>query len=442
VDRKQSPVAPRLAVAGVLALAAVLMRIGADSGWLAALGRYIAQHGVIPRGVPFASASTVHWPNVLVLAELILAGARGLLGDRGLMLLQLLCAGFGLTLLMRDARLRGAAPAGAAIAVALVGVAALPSIAIVRVQMFSLALFPLLAALLRAETRAPSRRIWLAVPLIALWGNLHGAVLVGLGVLGLYLLTDRLRRQPLVAVLVGLAAVAALYCCPVQIGTAQQYYEGVLGSVAAQRGIGMWGPISLSAPFDVATVLCAIVLTAVAIRARASWWELAATIALFAVTIGAARDGVWLLMFLAPMAAPGLRGARRLPAGASLVAGAFGALLLFAVLRGPVSYLPGQPLVTRAVALAHGTPIMASAAVDETVALAGGRVWAGEPIDAFTHRVQEGYVGWLQGKAVPVPADVVLVQRGTPAATRIAADREFSLIAADQHGLLYRRLGG
>ena len=53
-----------------------------------------------------------------------------------------------------------------------------PALLVVRSQLFSLALFPLLVLLLRGEARAPSRRIWLLVPLVALWSNLHGGVLL------------------------------------------------------------------------------------------------------------------------------------------------------------------------------------------------------------------------------------------------------------------------
>ena len=48
---------------------------------------------------------------------------------------------------------------------------------------------------LRSQQRRPSRGIWLVVPLTAIWGNLHGAVLVGVAVIGCYLLFSRLRTR-------------------------------------------------------------------------------------------------------------------------------------------------------------------------------------------------------------------------------------------------------
>jgi hypothetical protein len=141
------------AVVVILAFAALLGRIGADAQWLAALGHVIATRHAVPAGVPFAAAPTSHWPNVLVLAELIFNGLERTLGDRGLMLAQLLAVAIAMTVLARDARASGAAAAGIGAALLLAAVGAMPSLAIARVQLFSLALFPVLVALLRAQTR-------------------------------------------------------------------------------------------------------------------------------------------------------------------------------------------------------------------------------------------------------------------------------------------------
>ena len=69
-----------------------------------------------------------------------------------------------------------------AIALLLLLPACFGPIVAIRGQLFSLPLFAVCVLLLRAETREPSRRIWLLVPLLALWGNLHGAVLTGAAV--------------------------------------------------------------------------------------------------------------------------------------------------------------------------------------------------------------------------------------------------------------------
>ncbi|MDQ6835164.1 MAG: hypothetical protein M3016_03155, partial [Actinomycetota bacterium] len=299
-------VGPRLVLAGAIlttvALAALLGRVGADSQWLAALGHVIAARGSVPAGVPFAFAPTGHWPNALVLAELIFAGLEQTLGDRGLMLAQLLAVAGAMTILARDARAGGAEPVGTAGSLLLVALGALPSLAIARVQMFSLALFPVLVALLRAETRSPSNRVWLAVPLLAAWSNLHGAALLGLGIVFAYLTFQRARQAPLQSVAVGTACALALCLTPAGLRTVG-YYGGVLTNLAAQRGEGMWGPLSLLAPLDVVMAAAALLLAYRAWRARMTLWETLIAIVLVGLTVKAGRDGVWLLFFVAGPAA-------------------------------------------------------------------------------------------------------------------------------------------
>ena len=63
-----------LAVALGAAFTAIVGTIGADSRWLAALGRIIVDRGEIPDGVPYASAPSAGWHNVPVMAELVLSG--------------------------------------------------------------------------------------------------------------------------------------------------------------------------------------------------------------------------------------------------------------------------------------------------------------------------------------------------------------------------------
>src|SRR3954470_15804846 len=68
-------------VALACAFVAVVGTVGADARWLPALGRAIVDDGGIPTGVPFASAPSGGWPNVPVLAELLLHGLTAAIGD-------------------------------------------------------------------------------------------------------------------------------------------------------------------------------------------------------------------------------------------------------------------------------------------------------------------------------------------------------------------------
>src|SRR5947207_11039998 len=234
-----------LAVALGAAAAAVAGTIGADARWLPALGRIILDRGKIPDGVPYASAPSAGWHNVPVLAELILRGLTSAAGDRGLLAAQVVAVAAALAILAWDLRRAGADDLAGALVLLVVVVGALPVLLIVRSQLFSLLLFPVLVTLLRAEARSPSLRIWLLTPLLALWSNLHGAALVGLAVAGSYLIFERGRRQPLLAVAVLVVSAVALCATPALENT-PGYYAGLLQNEAARRGEGLWAPPSLT----------------------------------------------------------------------------------------------------------------------------------------------------------------------------------------------------
>lgn len=431
------------AVAAILGIAALPGRVGSDAQWVAALGHVIATRHAVPAGVPFATSPTGDWPNTLVLAELIFAGLEQALGDRGLMLAQLLAVGGGLAILARDARAGGAEPVGTSAALLLVAAGALPSLAIARLQMFSLVLFPALVALLRAETRSPSRRIWLTPALLALWSNLHGAALLGFGLLVAYLLFGRARSQPVTALAVGLAGAVSL-CLTPALGRTVDYYDGLLTNVAAEHGLGMWAPLSLSSPFDVAMLAAALFLLWRMWRARPPAWECATVSMLALLAVRADRDGVWLLMLAAVPAARALAPERSLRMLVPVAAAVSAAALAFAVARGPVPTGASGAMVSGAIALAHGSPVLADGSIDEQVAMAGGRIWAGNPIDAFSRPVQTAYLDWAAGEsagtgAVTPAVRVVLVSRGSPTQALMARLPGFTAQRADRTAVLYER---
>jgi hypothetical protein len=166
--------------------------VGADARWLAAVGSTLAD-GHLVHSVPFASAPTSGWVNAPVLGELLFHWLWALLGERGLILAQVVAVLAAFLALARG--LRRETDEGAAVAAVLffVLVGSLPAVLVARNQLFSLVAFALLLLLLEQESRFPSRRIWLAVPLLALWANLHGAVLVGFALLAVYIVAARRR---------------------------------------------------------------------------------------------------------------------------------------------------------------------------------------------------------------------------------------------------------
>jgi hypothetical protein len=423
------------------ATAALTAMIGPDARWLGALGRVVVERGRIPHGVPFAAAPSGDWPNVPVLAELAFRGLTGALGDRGLLLAQLVAVGVALGVTRREMRRLGATDAGAALAIALLVPGALLAFAGIRAQLFSLALFPVVVALLRREAAAPSRRIWLLPPLLALWSNLHGAALLGLAAAGLYLVLERARRRPLESL--GVAAVsAAALCATPALAATPRYYHDVLTSVAARRGYGLWSPLSLHAGFDLLLVGVGAVLLAAFLRSGSRPWELAVAALLVWSAVHTARNGVWLLLYVAAPAATRLR-VRATPHPA--VAHALALLCLFAgalgIARGPLSAGAESVAVERAIHGAHGLPILAEPATAERIAAAGGRVWISNPLDAFTPAAQRAYLDWLDGKpsGLLTAARTVVVTPASPAARRLAQDSRFRVVLRSARAVVFVR---
>jgi X-X-X-Leu-X-X-Gly heptad repeat protein len=119
-------------------------------------------------------------------------------------------------------------------------------------------------------------------------------------------------------------------------------------------------------------------------------------------------------------------------------------VLVFACARGPVAAGAPSSLVNGAVRLADGSPVLADGSIDEQVALAGGRIWAGDPIDAFSPAVQGAYLDWLAGVpsgagAVVSSVKVVLVARGSRTQKLMARMPEFVPRRTDSTTVLYER---
>lgn len=438
-----------LAIAAVTAGAALLAQIGADSRWLAALGGHIATAWAIPDGLPYAALPSAGWENAPVLAELVFHALYTGFSDRGLVLAQIGAVVAAFVFLGRDMRAAGAGDASRALILVVTALAAAPALLVVRAQLFSLALFPLLVLLLRSETRTPSRRIWLIVPLVALWSNLHGAVLVGVAVSAAYLLLHRLRQQPAVAVGVLVASLTALLATPALWGTFA-YYHGVLTSEVAVRGSGLWAPLSLHAPFDVAFLLVAIPLSVAVLRVRPVAWELAVLAGLAAMAVHANRNTVWFALFAAVPAARALGFAsspgrtRQFERMILVCTCLLGTGAVLAAVKEPVQTAAGSELIRQTVAAAADEPVLADPLNAERLVLAGQRIWIGNPLDAFSSPAQRAYLDWLDGRA---PGDTLLARRScvilvtidSAPQRRLARSSAFRELDRDAKAVLYRR---
>ena len=423
-------------------LVALFVRIGGDWDWLVAMGDHVRSTRTVPDEVPFAVAETSGWHNVPVLAE-VTASLLHQAGASAPVLAHLVAVTVTLVVLAGAARARGGSDAHAASAVALLCLGGLAAFGVVRAQSFSFVPFALMVALVCSQSARPDRRIWWAVPLVVLWANLHGAALLGVCVLGAYLLVQRTRTHLWESVGVGVASLLAL-CVTPQLWRTPLYYAEVFDNVSAQRGEGLWAPPSLDMPFDVVMLVAAVVGLAVLLRSRRSAWEYVAVLGLCVTTASAARHGVWLLCLLVVLAArsSGPRGAgadRERPSvvsGASVIPGAALVAALALALALPVALTRGEDVlgqssaVVREVAAEVGQEVaLVPAPLSEALAVEGVRLWATNPLDAFTHPDQAAYLDFLDGRpgglVAVAAADVVVARDGSAQAALVDDDEDF-----------------
>jgi hypothetical protein len=191
----------------------------------------------------------------------------------------------------------------------------------VRAQMFALPLFMAVFLLLRADSHSSSRRVYLTLPLLALWANLHGSVTLGIALVALRGLTVGWeRRRTLLgrgrawirpAALTLLPALT-LFLTPYGISVVP-YYRATLFSGWFSKLVTEWQPIT-SAPLP-ATFF--FVLAGVALWSfgrdpgKTTLWERAALVFLMVAAISAIRNLVWVVLAAIPIVAvsidPGVR---------------------------------------------------------------------------------------------------------------------------------------
>jgi hypothetical protein len=205
----------------------------------------------------------------------------------------------------------------------------------------------------------------------------------------------------------------------------------------------MWAPLSVTSGFDLLLLAAGVALVALALRARPPLWETVVLVAMAILTVRTARFGVWLLLFAGPPAARGLRlrSVRRRVWPALAAAAALAAL---GVVRGPFSQGASDRVLDDALQRAGGTPILADGVLAEQVALAGGRVWMSNPLDAFRRQDQRLYLDWIEGRpagrrALEHAPRVVLVSSGSDAGRLVASLPDLRAVAADDHAVLYVR---
>jgi hypothetical protein len=249
-----------IAIVGIV-VGAVLIRLPVElqqDSWLTLVaGREVAQHGLPQVDTLTAWTHGVKWTDQQWLAQLSFYWLSRVGGIKLALLVHALLVATAFGLAVVCARLRG----GGARASSLIAAVALFPLVInwqMRAQSFAFPLYVLLFWLLSSDSRSPSRRVFLVAPLLVLWANLHGSVVLAAGLVALYGLMLALKRQDFRGgtrrrtglLLFGLAIVAP-FASPYGLALIG-YYKSTLFNPGFGALVVEWGaatPSIMTAPF-------------------------------------------------------------------------------------------------------------------------------------------------------------------------------------------------
>jgi hypothetical protein len=166
-----------------------------------------------------------------------------------------------------------------------------------RSQTFAFPLFVALVWLLASDSRAPSRRVLLAVPLLAVWANVHGSAVLAAGLVALRGVTILLARhrgeqpRPRARAAVLVAAPLCLVASPYGFSLVG-YYRSLILNPAIGRYVDEWGPSTF--PRDWAVfALAGLTLWLTARSRAANPFEKLALVTVLVSALVAGRNSVW-----------------------------------------------------------------------------------------------------------------------------------------------------
>lgn len=218
-------------------------------GWMTLVsGRWIVHHGLPTHDAITTWARGRRWVDQQWLAQLAFYGIWRLGGIKLVMLIHAALATSGVVGAALIARSRGATPRSVAWIAIPVAFAYYPVASVMRAQSFAFPLFVAVLWLVLANARRHSRWIFATLPLLVLWANLHGSVLVGAGLVSLAGLVEivKLRRPSSRGLALLLAPWACVFASPYAVHL-PGYYEKILVGGDFKQLVTEWAPTTLSA---------------------------------------------------------------------------------------------------------------------------------------------------------------------------------------------------
>jgi hypothetical protein len=261
-------------------------------------GRYIAAHGIPQRNVVTVAASGTRWIDQQWLAHLSYYATWAAGGYPALAALSASLVTVGFAVLAFSMMGMGVPPARA-FAWTLAAFICAAGSTWITAQSFG---YPCLAgtlALLLADRRAPRlrARTWLVIPVLVLWANTHGSVLLGAGLVAGYAVARAIMGRGAGYLALGLAAAAAVFCTPYGFRIVA-YYRSLVGNPQLMHNALEWSPPSLRNPvswgfFAVAGAVAIAVAVGWRRGTRPDPWLVALAVILLALALTAVRNQVW-----------------------------------------------------------------------------------------------------------------------------------------------------
>jgi hypothetical protein len=288
-----------------LALYATLLLVGlpkllAPDTWLALVsGREIVESG-LPRNDSLTTwAAGTEWIDQPWLGQLVLYGAHAAGGMRLALLAGAAALALTLGLVAAYGRRRGASAGAVAVVMVATMVATAASTA-VRTETLVYPLFVAVVWLLLEDARRPSPRVLFVLPMLALWANVHGSVLLVAGLAALHGLLS-VRRRPRTAVAL-LLAPAALLATPYGLDSIE-YVRRTAGNRIFPSLLEEWAATSF--PSDWRFFAVAFATAWLLARARnVTLFERLAFVGLLVGALTASRYTVWFVLYAAMILPP------------------------------------------------------------------------------------------------------------------------------------------
>jgi hypothetical protein len=307
----------------VAAFAAVLVThlrtaLAAD-GWMALLSGRIVAHSLPSHDTLTVWAQGHRWVDQQWLAQLVLYELDRLGGLRLVLLVHAALVSVGLVGAAVLARRLGGSARSATWVALVVLMAFWPGAAIMRPQSFAYGLFVGVLWVLLDDLRMPSRRVFLALPLLVLWANLHGSVVVGSALVSGFAVLEiarSLRTRPRTLRPRSLVLLVAPWLCVLAspYATSLPHYYREIFSSGFGSYVTEWAPTTLT--FVHAPVYL-LALGGLWLLGRTggltSAFEKLAFVGLSALAFDAVRNAVWLAL-LSLVILPRLMDTLRTPA--------------------------------------------------------------------------------------------------------------------------------